>query len=65
MTGINFIEVGKNSASKIIKFSGKINKALPQKSVPTPIIISLVTYPIKILPKDKINNGNPIANGAS
>jgi hypothetical protein len=65
MTGRSFTLCGINSESIIILFEGLTNKAFPQKSVPNPIIISRVKYPIKIAPKLKINNGKLILKGDS
>jgi hypothetical protein len=57
--------VFKNSASNNKAFSGKIKIAFPQKSVPNPTIISFKINPIKILHKDKKNNGNVILKEGS
>lgn len=57
--------MGKNSASNIKTFCGKIKIAFPQKSEPNPTNISFNIYPIKILKKDKNNKGNAIFIGAS
>ena len=40
ITGNNFIYIGINSESTKDRFLGWTNKALPQKSVPNPIIMS-------------------------
>jgi hypothetical protein len=65
ITGRSFTLCGINSESMIILFEGLTNKAFPQKSVPSPIIISRVRYPIKIAPNLKINSGNLILKGDS
>jgi hypothetical protein len=54
-----------NSASIKLKFSGLVNIEVPQKSVPTPIIISLVKKPIKILGTDRTIKGSNIFQGDS
>jgi hypothetical protein len=65
ITGNNLTECGINSESIIILLFGETNNALPQKSVPKPIIISRVINPIKIAPNLKMNNGNLIKIGDS
>ena len=58
-----FVDIYSDSNNTL--FLGKTKRALDQKSVPNPIIISLAIYPTKILPKAKIIKGKAIIKGAS
>ena len=64
-SGIILTDASNHSDSNIYCLVGKVNNALPQKSVPNPTNISRLIYPIKILPKERRNKGNAIGSGDS
>jgi hypothetical protein len=58
-------EVSSHSASTKCWLVGRVNSALPQKSVPSPINISRLTNPTNRLANERSTRGNALGNGDS
>lgn len=64
-SGIILTEVFSHSASTRYCLLGSVNSALPQKSVPSPILISRLMKPTNRLANDRMISGSVLARGDS
>jgi len=64
-SGIIFTDVLSHSASTRYCLFGRVNSALPQKSVPSPILISRLIKPTNRLANERKISGKVLAKGDS